>query len=294
MAGVSTDPLVTVVIPTFNNRWLIELCLRSMRCCTDRPFRVVVKDNGSTDGTLEYVTASGFADLVLQSSDNDFDNAEYRTYDEVIRNCVQTPFFLVCHSDMVFLQADWIDDIERDAGTDEANIMGGRLFPAIASAGWILGPWLSPWYAWGRTDAFKELNLTWQRKSPDWCARHLPEVRGHFCEQLLAKNPAAHLFWEHGGYLIALIDRCRRKIVDRPPAKVFHIGDMTGSVVKSTRYPDAPDVPKRVARVAAITQFIQRTLETADENDDDFLAACHRVVAFALNNDFAILQKYRV
>jgi glycosyltransferase involved in cell wall biosynthesis len=82
---VATDPLVTVVIPTFNNRFLIELCLRSMRCCTGSPFRVIVKDNGSTDGTFEYLEASGLADLVLRSTDNDFDNVEYRTYDEVIR-----------------------------------------------------------------------------------------------------------------------------------------------------------------------------------------------------------------
>ena len=288
------DPLVTVVIPTFNNRFLIELCLRSMRCCTSSPFRVIVKDNGSTDGTLEYLETSGLVDLVLRSTDNDFDNVEHRTYDEVIRNHVQTSYFLVCHSDVVFLQADWIEEIRSNAGTDDANIMGGRLFPASCSGGWIVGRWLSPWYAWGRTESFKRLNLTWQRKFPEWCALHLAEVREYFDEELLARNPGASLFWEHGGYLISLIDRYQRKIVDCEPAKVFHIGDMTGSLVKRIHYPDASDVTQRVARAAAIQKFIQHTLETSYETDHEFLLACHAVVAFARENDLAILQRFRV
>jgi hypothetical protein len=293
MAAVATAPLVTVVIPTFNNRFLIELCLRSMRRCTGSPFCVIVKDNGSTDGTLEYVEASGLADLVLTSTDNDFDNVEYRVYDEVIRNHVRTPFFLVCHSDIVFLQADWIEDIRRNAGNDEANVMGGRIFPARGRGDWILGPWLSPWYAWGRTAAFKELRLTWQRKSPAWCARHLAEVREYFGEDLLAENPGARLFWEHGGYLISQIDRQGRTIVDCEPAGVFHLGDMTGSVVKGAHFPDAPDVPGRVSRAASIRQFIQRTLAEGASTDDDLSRACQAVVAFARDHDFAILQQYR-
>jgi hypothetical protein len=290
---MTTNPLVTVVIPTFNNRRLIELCLRSMRCCTESPFRVIVKDNGSTDGTVEFLEASGLVDLVLKSNDNDFDNVEYRTYDEVIRNHVQTSYFLVCHSDIIFLQADWIEEIRSNAGTDDANILGGRLFPASYSAGWIVGRWLSPWYAWGRTEHFKQLNLTWQRKFPEWCTLHLPEVREYFDELLLANNVGARLFWEHGGYLTSLVDRHRRNIVDCEPTKIFHIGDMTGSLVKKMHYPDASDVRKRVARAAAIQQFIQCTLQTSYDTDHDFLLACRAVATFARNNDFAVLQKFR-
>lgn len=290
---MATDPLVTVIIPTFNNRFLIELCLRSMRCCTGSPFRVIVKDNGSTDGTVEYVQASGLVDLVLKSTRNDFDNVEYRAYDEVIRNFVQTSFFLVCHSDIVFLQPDWIEEILSNASADDTNIMGGRVFPSSYSGGWIFGRWLSPWYAWGRTELFKRLNLTWQRKFPQWCTLHLPEVQEYFDAELLAKNPGVSPFWEHGGYLISLVDSHRHKIVDCEPTKVFHIGDMTGSFVKGTHYPDASDVAQRVARAAAIGLFIQRILETSPETDHDFLLACHEVVAFARKNDFAVLQKFR-
>ena len=290
---MTIDPLVTVIIPTFNNRLLIELCLRSMKCCTDSPFRVIVRDNGSTDGTVEYLESSGLVDLVLKSADNDFDNVERETYDEAIRNHVQTPYFLVCHSDVIFLQPDWIEDIQGSAGVDDANIVGGRIFPSSFSGGWILGRWLSPWYAWGRTQAFKDLNLTWRRQRPEWCARFFPAVRAYFDEELVARNPGVSLFWEHGGYLIALVEHHRRRVVDRQSTGVFHIGDMTGSFVKGTHFPDDSDVGRRVGRAAAIEQFIQRTLETRHETGRDFLLACRAVAAYALENDFAILKQFR-
>jgi hypothetical protein len=121
----------------------------------------------------------------------------------------------------------------------------------------------------------------------------LPEVREYFGDDLLASHPGATLFWEHGGYLTSLVDRCRRTIVDCDPNSVFHIGDMTGSIVKATHHPDAPDVSRRVSRAAAIQQFIQRTLQTHYPTDRDFLLACDAVVTFAQRHDLAVLQKLR-
>jgi hypothetical protein len=74
-----------------------------------------------------------------------------------------------------------------------------------------------------------------------------PALRAYFDEELVARTPGVSLFWEHGGYLIALIDHARRKIVDRQNSGVFHIGDMTGSFVKGTHFPDASDVGRRRA-----------------------------------------------
>jgi hypothetical protein len=290
---MTIEPLVTVVVPTFDNRLLIELCLESMRRCTQKRFRVIVKDNGSSDGTADFVEASGLAELVIRSRDNDFDNVEYRTYDHVIRNFVRTPFFLVCHSDVFFLRPDWIDEILRHAHSDETVVMGGKILPAKRSGEWVTGAWLSPWYAWGRTELFKRLNLTWQRKSPEWCALHLPEVREYFGEQLLAGTPRARLFWEHGGYLLSLIDRSECTVVDHESSHVFHIGDMTGSAVKAVHFPDAPDVSMRVARANAIESVIRRTLAASYESDDAFLTACRRVATFARQNDLAALQAFR-
>jgi hypothetical protein len=118
-------------------------------------------------------------------------------------------------------------------------------------------------------------------------------VRAYFDEELVATNPGVSLFWEHGGYLIALVDHYRHRIVDRQNTGVFHMGDMTGSFVKGSLFPDASDVGRRVARAATIEQFIHRTLETSFETDWDFLLACRAVAAFVLKNDLAILKQFR-
>ena len=118
-------------------------------------------------------------------------------------------------------------------------------------------------------------------------------MRAYFDEELVARNQSVSLFWEHGGYLLALVDHHRRRIVDRQFPGVFHIGDMTGSFIKGTHFPDASDVGRRVGRAAAIEQLIQRILAKPHETSQDFLLACRAVAAFALENDFAILKQFR-
>lgn len=51
---IRTEPRVTVVIPSFNGRDLLESCLRALQHQT-LPTRTVVADNGSTDGAVEMV-----------------------------------------------------------------------------------------------------------------------------------------------------------------------------------------------------------------------------------------------
>lgn len=48
-------PLVTVVIPTWNGRALLQDCLEALRLQTEHDFAIVVVDNGSSDGTLEWL-----------------------------------------------------------------------------------------------------------------------------------------------------------------------------------------------------------------------------------------------
>ena len=264
-----------------------------MRCCTRRPYRVVIQDNGSTDGTIEYLAESGLVDLVLRSTVNDIDNVEGRAYDHAIRHHVSTPFFLVCHSDIIFLEPDWVEDILSAAATDDKNVLGGTVFACSRTGGWILGPWLSPWYAWGRTEAFKRLDLTWRRRFPEWCARHYADVLPYFDSDVIAENPGVPLFWEHGGFLTAQVDRQGCRIVDAPQRKTFHIGDLTGAVVKATNYPAEADVPRRLARSKAIKAFIVHSLQRPYGSESEFLEACGAVVSFAMERELPQLKAFR-
>ncbi|UJF32084.1 glycosyltransferase family 2 protein [Paenibacillus hexagrammi] len=43
----------SIIIPTFNEKTLLQDCIYSIRQHTDTPYEIIVVDNGSTDGTLD-------------------------------------------------------------------------------------------------------------------------------------------------------------------------------------------------------------------------------------------------
>ncbi len=50
-------PRVSIAIPTWNGKHHLELCLPSLRKQTFQDFEVIIIDNGSTDGTVEWLQA---------------------------------------------------------------------------------------------------------------------------------------------------------------------------------------------------------------------------------------------
>ena len=50
-------PLVSIVIPVFNRLELTKGCLEALRATTPEPHEVIVVDNGSSDGTADYLRA---------------------------------------------------------------------------------------------------------------------------------------------------------------------------------------------------------------------------------------------
>ncbi|MBU0611116.1 MAG: glycosyltransferase, partial [Armatimonadetes bacterium] len=47
----------TLLVVSYNKRPYTELCLRGQLDCTPPPDQIVVVDNGSTDGSIEMLTA---------------------------------------------------------------------------------------------------------------------------------------------------------------------------------------------------------------------------------------------
>ncbi len=54
---MSQAPTVSVVIPNWNGRKYLPVILKSLRQQTFRDFEIIVTDNGSTDGSVEYLRA---------------------------------------------------------------------------------------------------------------------------------------------------------------------------------------------------------------------------------------------
>ena len=52
---MTPSPRISVVVPNWNGRDLIDLCLESVRAQTVRDLEIIVVDNGSTDGSAEHL-----------------------------------------------------------------------------------------------------------------------------------------------------------------------------------------------------------------------------------------------
>jgi len=59
-----SNPLVSVVIPHWNHRDVLDDCLRSLELCEYHPLEIIVVDNHSTDDSVEFVQ-SNFPEIIL-------------------------------------------------------------------------------------------------------------------------------------------------------------------------------------------------------------------------------------
>ncbi len=61
---IGHEPLIEIIIPNWNGKTMLEHCLLSLRQQTYSNFRIIVVDNGSTDGSIELVQRS-FPEVLL-------------------------------------------------------------------------------------------------------------------------------------------------------------------------------------------------------------------------------------
>jgi hypothetical protein len=64
--------LTSIVIVTYNEIAFTRQCLDSIRLLTDEPFEIIVVDNGSTDGSVEYLRAMADVRLIENDSNRGF------------------------------------------------------------------------------------------------------------------------------------------------------------------------------------------------------------------------------
>lgn len=62
-----TPPLVSVIIPVFNTRPYLQQCLDSLTAQTLNPIEIICVDNGSTDGSYEYLVeyAQSYSNMIV-------------------------------------------------------------------------------------------------------------------------------------------------------------------------------------------------------------------------------------
>ena len=70
LRGMPQSPTVSVIVVNWNRRELLEGCLASLHQQTFQDFELIVVDNGSTDGSADWVAQERFAATVIRNADN--------------------------------------------------------------------------------------------------------------------------------------------------------------------------------------------------------------------------------
>lgn len=116
------EPVVTIVVISYNTREMTLACLASVHEQTQTPFELIVVDNASTDGSAEAI-AQAFpqATLIAEPVNHGFGPAH-----RIALARARAPWVLLLNPDTVVLDRA-IDRLLAFAGrTPEAGIWGGR------------------------------------------------------------------------------------------------------------------------------------------------------------------------
>lgn len=116
---------VTVVILTWNGIDYTRRCLETLRATTDHPeYRIVVVDNGSTDGTLEYLEELDWITLVRNGKNLGFSRAN----NIGIRAAGPEHDIVLLNNDTEIIQADWLTRMqEASYRSPDIGCVGCRL-----------------------------------------------------------------------------------------------------------------------------------------------------------------------
>jgi GT2 family glycosyltransferase len=133
-------PRVSVVIPTWNGRELLEICLPSLERQTFRDFETIAVDGGSTDGSVEWLRAEYPDVRVVELEENRGFAAAVNRGIEAARGEV-----IVLLNNDTEAEPDWLEalvaatDRDPDAGVFASRVLQYHHRDRIDSAGDKLG-----------------------------------------------------------------------------------------------------------------------------------------------------------
>jgi len=116
---------VAVIVLTWNGLSYTRRCLESLRRNTDHPdWRVIVADNGSTDGTLEYLRTLEWITLIENGANLGFT----RGNNVAMRTVSPDEDIVLLNNDIEIPQPDWLMRLQKTAdSSDDIGIVGCRL-----------------------------------------------------------------------------------------------------------------------------------------------------------------------
>lgn len=117
----SSRDQVSIVIPAFNGLKYTRMCLESIRKNTVHPYELIVVDNGSTDGTREYIKEQNDVRLI--------ENHENRGYPAACNQGIvasAAPYILLLNNDVIVTEY-WLSRMFQGFFADaKAGLIGPR------------------------------------------------------------------------------------------------------------------------------------------------------------------------
>ena len=104
------EGMASIVIPHFQTPDLVRLCLRAIRRLTDPPYEVIVVDNHSQDGSLEYLRSVGWIRLIERGPETEPDAASAHAAAMDIGTAAARGRWLVSfHTDTIVRREGWLE-----------------------------------------------------------------------------------------------------------------------------------------------------------------------------------------
>lgn len=120
-----TSRPVSIIILTWNGLEFTKACLESIRANTAfERYRIVVADNGSTDGTIEYLQQQQDITAIFHGSNLGFAKGN----NLAIRQCDPDSDVILLNNDTQIVQTDWIEKLQQAAySAADIGVAGCRL-----------------------------------------------------------------------------------------------------------------------------------------------------------------------
>jgi len=132
LSSATSTPLTTIIIPVFNNLPLTKNCLTSIRENTKAHYRIIIVDNGSTDGTRAWLKEQPDVFHILNASNQGFAPAINQGI-----FCSATPSIVILNNDTL-VSPNWLTNMLAHFITDPTRGIIGPM------SNFVSGPQLVP------------------------------------------------------------------------------------------------------------------------------------------------------
>lgn len=227
--STTPNPLVSVIIVTWNCRDYVLRCLKSIYKNTDLSLEIIVRDNGSTDGTIESIV-SNYPNVQLVG---DFNNIGFAAGNNEASRVARGDYLLFLNPDTEILPYTLSKLVNFSRAYDDHVIVAPTLLNADGSIQQTINFWFPTLKSLierlvnrSKTKLINDTNthplvISWAIGACLLVPAHIHRAIGMWDENIFMYGEDLDYCWRaHNlGY----------KIMWNPEAKIYHFGNVSGN-----------------------------------------------------------------